>query len=147
MYSYGNYRILPEKELMVMYLSGRINVEEFIAICNLLIKDPEFNTEFNILIDFKDTTLDFNREGVERMVTWIEQNARWPRRSAYLTQTPNQVATTMMYDNLLKGILPVKIRICSTVKKAMDWVGLSHEDQIEVEDMLALLKDSLAVSR
>jgi len=51
------YRIVKDLNLIICYYRGAITLNDMVSLTKKLLADSEFSTEFNVMIDFKDTVL------------------------------------------------------------------------------------------
>lgn len=114
------YLIDIDKCLIIEYYSGVFNADEFIEFKTLVGRDKDYNPNFNILHDFRETEFSVGINGILKYVTLISENAHYVgnRKSVMLTSTPNQVVVSLQFD-MLKQNLPISVKVCSTFRTAL----------------------------
>jgi hypothetical protein len=132
--------ILPELKLIIEYFAGQIDAECVLAEKERMINDPSFDNSFNVLDDFRDARMDYSLEGTKEIIEWIARNHNFPRKSAHLTTTPDQVVATTLFDKLKSTKLVINLRIFSTLEQAVDWINLDMDKKPIIEDAIRKLK-------
>lgn len=140
MHCYTNFKIVPEKKLIIEYFSGTINLDEIIKLKYLESKNPHFCPDFNIIDDSRDAEFLLNEKDIKLYIKILSNNELFvgKRNAAYLTKTPHQVVIATLFD-LLKKELPLNIKIVSTIDAALQWVGILREKEL-VKFYLNVLK-------
>jgi len=106
--------------------------------------DPKFNPNYNCLVDFRDTEITMNKEGLKSMSKFIdffkgEQAVLSNRKSALLTSGPQQV----VLSSLLKQMsieLPISFEIFSTLESSVAFINGSSRSLQRIDDELFKLK-------
>ncbi|NOQ28341.1 MAG: hypothetical protein GQ564_23510 [Bacteroidales bacterium] len=141
MISYSNFKIIPDKKLIIEYFSGKIELKDILELKRRESIEKEYNSNFNIIDDSRDAEFLLNQNEISTYVNHIINNKliNGKRNAAYLTKTPNQVVIATLFD-MLKKELPINVKIFSTVEVAMNWLELSEEDKKLVEFYLEELR-------
>jgi len=141
MKSYINYKIIKGLKLIVEYYSGPIYFDDFITIHDRKSNDKDFNLNYNLLIDFRDAEIHLEKEDILRLVDYHRDNNKLygSRYAAHITKTPKQVVAGTMFDVLNKQ-LPITIKVFSTVKASLIWLGV-FKDKSKIESYLEALKN------
>lgn len=141
MHNITNYFILKERKLIIEYYSGKIYLNDFLKIHEKKSKDKDFNVNFNLLIDFRNAEILLSETDVLALVNFHKNNKKLfgKRKSAHLTQTPDQVLSGMHFDIFNKE-LPIIIKIFSTLEASLRWLGLEIEDIEIIKSNLDKLK-------
>ena len=134
------YIILPELNLIVEYFAGQIDPDCVIASKERMLNDPQFDKAYNLLDDFRDAILEYSIEGIKDIITWIAKNHNFPRQSAHLTTSPDQVVATTLFDRLKSIDLSINLKIFSTIDKAVKWVQLTEDEIPIIEAAIEELK-------
>ena len=134
------YTILPELNLIVEYFSGPIDAECVISAKKRIIDDPLFDQSYNVLDDFRDAIMDYSVEGIKDIIIWIAENHNYPRKSAHLTTSPDQVVATTLFDKLKSTKLVINLKIFSTIESAINWVDINENMLDTIENAIATLK-------
>lgn len=141
MRNYGNFKILKNKRLIVEYYSGIILLDDFISLHTRKGNHPDFNKNFNLLIDFRDANIQLSKEDIYALIAFHQRNEKLlgERIAAHLTLTPRQVVSSSNFD-IYNEVLPIRIAVFSTLGAALNWVGLGYNDQAEIQACLDAFK-------
>ncbi len=135
------YSILPELNLIIECFGGRFNATDILKLKIEELKDPKYNSSFNIIGDLTLSTVDTTYEELVDYIQTIKSMSGIisNRKSAIITATPNHV----VYSTLLKTLgkeLPMRYEIVSTQNAAYNFLGISPFDYSKVESVLKALK-------
>lgn len=113
----GAYYISVENKLIVIYLSGYIDIDDLIYLQNVMHLNPTFNAYFDVIIDFRDSIPVANEQDIKRYIEFMKMNSQYfrNRKGAYLTSKPNEVVATTLFSILLNDI-PIKTMIFSSIE-------------------------------
>lgn len=141
-----DYFILTERNIIIEYYSGEFRVDEFLEFKKTIAKDPNYDPNFNVFHDFRNAEFIFNMNDISKYIAHLTENKKYliHRKSSMLTNSPNQVVTSLMFE-MLKKNLPIKTRVCSTLDYALDFIGLLSEDRGIVESWIE--KRSLSLKK
>lgn len=141
MNSYSNFKIIPEKKVIIEYFYGKIELKDIIELKYRESLETGYNSNYNIIDDSRDAEFLLDENEISAYVNHIINNKliNGKRNAAYLTQTPNQVVIAMLFD-MLKKELPINVSIFSTLESAINWVGLLAEDKKLIEFYLEKLR-------
>jgi len=142
------YRILPELSLIIEYLGGKVDGDDAINLKIIEKKDPNYNPNYNCLVDFRDTDIYMNDEGMISMSKFIEffkgeKVVLSKRKSALLTSEPQQV----VLSTLLKEFsveLPAYFDIFSTLQSSMVFINCPLSNAQVINDVIIKLKTNAA---
>jgi len=129
-----DFKIVPEKKLIIEYLKGDISYDDFIQLKESQFSDKDYDPHFNILDDFRDANFLFNYTKVLDYIKYVKKSKIYygNKRTALLTNTPNQVVISTFFS-IVKEELPFKVDllICSTLENAQNHLGISNDDDIK----------------
>lgn len=131
-------------ELIVVDFS-RINLlGSFNNFFSAIVNDKEFNSSYNAIADFRGNSKNFSYDEVLELVDMVIKNDKihGKRKTAFLTDSPNSVFVTTIYELNLKDF-PMKIKTFSTIQNAINWLDLS-DNMEEINDTLVKLKTQLS---
>jgi hypothetical protein len=134
------YRILPERRLIIGCYSGEVNENDIITLKKAILNDEKFSTGFNVLDDYRDVVFVTSANSYDQFLNWFKASFNWERRSAVLTDTPEQVTNILRFDTIQKSKLPININVFTTLPAALQWLGLSASNTTEIEDIILDLK-------
>lgn len=136
--------ILEKQSLILEYYSGQFFVDELIDFKRRIGKDEKFKPHFNVLSDIRELEFLFKPEEVEKYIQFLLENKNHigKRKTAMITKTPNQVATSLGFD-MLKDDLPVQFKIFSTFKSAIDFINIAAKEKKELQTLFKKLITNL----
>jgi hypothetical protein len=138
-----SYKIFPELKLIIEVVGGSISIDDFIELKRNEILDKNYNPNYNFIVSVNYLEPSFEDEQLKKIIDYIKDNRAiiGKRRSAILTETPKQTVASIMYESATKG-LPMSFKTVSTIKAAMDWVGVSFEHESFILKNIELMKNS-----
>ncbi len=136
------YIILDNKSLIIESYIGNFKVDELIEFKVKVSNDKIYDPNFNVIHDFRKLEFLFGIEEISKYINLISKNSKLlgNRKSVMITETPNQVVTSMGFD-LLKNNLPIQVNVCSTLENAFNFINLPKEDWKFIESLVNSLKD------
>jgi hypothetical protein len=136
------YYILKDKNLIIEILRGRFDLSEFINLKKSESEDPDFDPNFNSLLDIRNIKNAFSKEirdDLEKYLGLIKtiQHVTKRKKTAVITGTPSQVTGITWYT--LIDDRGIDYKVFSTLKAATEWLGVS---EINLKDTDPSLTDS-----
>lgn len=118
------YKILPNENLVLEFHRGTLEASAYIEFKKILLEDPLFKPNLNHFINFKNVIFETPPEELKTFVGYIKNNvqALGKRKLAFVTDTPNQVVTTTMYQIMLQNSTLIS-EIFSTNETALHWLN------------------------
>jgi hypothetical protein len=135
------YCILPELNLIIEYYSGIIGVEEIKNLELLKNKDKEYNGEYNIILDMSDAEFNLDENDIDEVSLFMQTNkdSFGKRKCAFITKTPNQVVSPMLYKSQIK-FLPMKYEVFSTMNASLKFINVSRIHKKYIKNIIKNLK-------
>ncbi|PKQ64860.1 hypothetical protein BZG02_03130 [Labilibaculum filiforme] len=135
------YQIIADHSLIIESYNGKFNVDELIAFKEKVGEDKDYHPNFNIIHDFRDIEFQLEIKEIAKYVKLISENEKYKgtRKSAMLTETPNQVTTAMGFD-FLKKDLKIHVHVCSTIETVFTFIGLPKKDWELIASHITSLK-------
>jgi len=142
MKTYIHYKILPELNLILEYYGGKINLNDVINHKSLEIRDIDYNENYHFISDMRDAEFNIISQDFNEYLNFLNKNNKviGQRKSAILTNTPNQVAITSLFKSKSKHF-PVRFEIFSTLEGAFNWVNLSKDLHEAIKETIRNLKE------
>lgn len=124
-----NYKIFPDKKLIIECIRGIVHVDEFIQLKSCESHDQMYNSTYNVFVDLLGSEPKVRDAELHHLVRYFKNNPSFfeRRNVAVLTDSPNQVVTTELF-NLYYKKESTNLKIASTLYTAIQWVGLSPND-------------------
>ena len=140
-----SYKIISEEKLIIESFCGKITLEELKFHKEKLLIDEAYDSKFRILADLVRASFVFSKQYLDDYVKFIISTDKIIdfRQVAVLTNTPEQVSVTTMYD-LRKNNLPMNLKIVSTTEAAVEWLGLPFSNIEKFESLLQKLRSYCA---
>ena len=136
----GKYKIIVDKQLIIIYFSGNIDVDDLINLQKNLHSNPAFDASFDVIADFRDCLTIVSQDDIARYVQFMKDNISYyqKRKGAYLTCKPNQVVATTLFSIKLSE-LPIEIKIFSSIGSIVHWLYARQIDFQFIENTLSQL--------
>lgn len=134
MKNYIDFLIVKELKLIIEYYAGDIYLEDFIRTHDKKGNHSDFNANFNLMVDFRDSTIHLTQPEIIQLVDY-HKNSKilyGERKAAHITKTPRQVVAGMNFDIHNKK-LPISIKVFSTVGASLNWVNVKMDELITIE--------------
>ena len=120
-----NYRIIKEKQLVVMCFEGDLTPEIVISFIDDLVKNPAYDPGYSSIVDLRNCNLLYDIESMKRTLEYMATASGFAakRKTAYITSSSIHVVPPMMmtsgnYD------FPMDVKVHSTVDSAISWLNL-----------------------
>lgn len=135
------YKILPQKKLIIEYYSGTLYREDLIFCKQSLFQNVAYNMTYNILHDFRDVTFEAGLPDVNTFIDFVKTSkvSYAQKKIALLTDHSNQVTMSYLFKMLKKETYLIT-EIFNTVEGAILWTGLSSAELDYVESILKELR-------
>ncbi len=139
----SDYKIIPEMELVLQVHKGTIDFSSIKKLKSEICKQPEYQSDFNFIIDIRDAEVIMSREELiaygNMLFDKIEPTI--PIKGAVLVKTPEQIATTMVVRLNLKSSL-IEYQSFSNVKSCLAWIGVPNSkfNTMAIEAYISSLK-------
>lgn len=116
--------ILPNEKLVIEYLSGPITIFDARLLKQKELSDKQYVSDYFFLVDLRKATLLFSDDEMDEYVEFISESTTnvTYRKSAILTNTPEQVTFSMLYRERGRD-LPTEWEVFSTFNRAVQWLS------------------------
>jgi hypothetical protein len=131
----AKYKIITELKVIVEYFEGDIFLNDMIDFETREMNDKDYNPKFNMITDLRNVELIASENDVLQFVSFMKKTTQLldQRKVAIITNTPKQAALTTLYV-LYFADSPIVNKVFSTLKGAIEWIGLPSEKISVVED-------------
>jgi len=135
------YKILPDLSLFLEYYCGQIVLKDLFDLKKKEVADKDYNPTFNAIGDLREAQFSISVPEIIEYSNFVKNTLKvsGKRSTAILTNTPDQVARSSIYQMECKN-LPISTKIVSTVQSALEWIGLSVEYADFIEETFKKLK-------
>lgn len=134
----ASYKILPEFELIIETYVGKFFPSEYERMKKDEFADPQFNMNYNTLVDIRKVEIDFNgaiiEDNVSLMSEFLKINKEQigKRKCAIFTSKPEQVVGSIFFSDYIKT-LPITVGAYSTLDGALEWLNIKDRQSIMQE--------------
>lgn len=139
---YSNYKILKDQSLIIESHSGVMYLQNLKNFTDIQLKDPDYNPNYNVLIDVRDVDVKFNVNEINDYISYVKthENIYGDRKEAILTDTSRQVAMASLYAGM-QHLLRARIMVFSTIRSIIEWLAITHLDENEITTILDQFKN------
>ncbi len=134
---YFTYKIIPELKLIIEFGYGILNYENGLSFKLIESQDKDFNSTFNFLVVYTHLKIQYTKEDIAHYVDELKEHKEivGNRKSAMLTDTPNQVVFNYIYRDALKEFA-MTFEIFSSLSVAVDWLGVPIENESTINNLI-----------
>jgi hypothetical protein len=142
----NSYIILPDLKLIIESYSDKTTINDALELKEKEINDLYYDSSFNFIILFVNFTIPIKTDTeseINKYIDSIKSNKKilGNRKSAILTEKPNQVVLGNFYEMATKE-LPMNFKIFSTIRSALNWIGIPNEYEQIVAKHIEILKNN-----
>lgn len=122
---------------MIALYSGEIALSDMLEMNQRISKDPDFNSNFNIILDVRNMEHLLKFEEIKMLVDYYSKNTDNMsniRLEAILSKKEDITAGSILFEKL-SDKLPMRFKTVYSLKAALDWVGIrpEYEEMIKYE--------------
>ena len=140
----GAYKVFDNKNIIIEYYSGEITVDDFLSLKERISKEPNYNFFSDTILDIRDANLKVSETDLLKLFDFLHSKfskEEGKRKTAYLTNSPNDVVQSTLFSNLLESKkLNVNPRIFSTMEGVVSWFDNPDINKEILETILYELK-------
>lgn len=135
------YKILKEDNFLILNYCEKTSLNDLFNSINIVANDIDYNSNMSILNDLRDCEIPTDERSICKLTEYIKNNKKIyaKRRTALLTESPNQVVFSTLLVDLKKESL-VSISIVSTLKSALMHLKGNTKDYMLINDIIKDLK-------
>ena len=118
------YQIDTIKRVITETWPEIVSFEDYKQVKQSEFNDPDFDADFNVITDMRLLNLELNVIIIDKIINFIDNNSNTmkDRKSAILTNKPNQVVNSFVFRSGAKN-LPLNIKVFSTMEGALNWIS------------------------
>jgi hypothetical protein len=141
---YTAYKILPEFHLIVQYLRGPVEGDDAIHLVEAIRQDDSYSPKYNILIDFRDITINYPakiKDSLSGFISYINENPglmSGKRMSILFSQPIQAVLSTFLREDY--SALSILTGLFSTLEAALKNLNIPQTDVHRIHEEIEKLK-------
>lgn len=141
MKKFTSYKIVPELNLIIGNYQGNIGLKEVMLQTYSFTIDPDFNPEFNVLLDFRNSSAIAFRMDIDDYVRFLKKTLILKNKVmvGILYRTPNQEYLLKIYKGLGK-FLNMEIGYFIQLEDCLNWMNFSETEKSFISKTLTNLK-------
>lgn len=126
------YTILPHKEAILCKLTGSINYEIFVKALRHAWSHPDYQPEFNTLVDLREASVDLTTAEISSLIEMLVKTKAAPKaKFTLVVDRPFEAALAMIFESKL--VKAMNSKNFTDLESAADFISVTPE---EVLDML-----------
>jgi len=143
---YASYRINSEQKLVIQYLEGDVTFQALQKFRMSVFSDPLYKPGYSRLNDFRNASFNVTPEIIKKYSAFEKSAAKYSTsKIVLLTDTPDQVATSMLYGFYSTGSSIVET--FSTLESALRFLGISTNNLEQIQEEMRQLQSSKTLIR
>jgi hypothetical protein len=119
-----NYKILKEHKLKLLMYEGRTTIPEWQEAIQNMRADPDYSSEYDVLIDVTRIEKHFSRQDLEQMMTISYPQVRY----AIIAPQDVSFGIARMYEMMSEGRLKTSVRVFRRWDQALKWLGRNPDE-------------------
>lgn len=134
-----DYIIVSDYNLIIEIAKGEIDFADYIQLKIREAEDPLYNANYNFIVDLRNAVPKNNLKIEKEFQLYISHVKNIPnvlnnRKSAFITDTPQQVVAVTFYKML--SDLPIIIEVFTTFESAIQWLNVESITPEIVESLI-----------
>jgi hypothetical protein len=115
----------PENRLIIEILKGEITLKDLVECQSKMINNPEFSDSYYTLLDIRGAVFNFTKFDKIRFSVFLRDiatNFNLDRKCAIVTNSPEEVVSSIIFQKVMRAVSPLKIKIFSTIEAALEYL-------------------------
>jgi len=138
-----SYQIIKKYNIIIRYFVNSVAIKDIYANISNSISDPSYNSDLNIMFDFRDAVFNIDMEAIREFADNIRKHPslQGKRVIVFLTHTPNHV----VFSNILHSFQQYQrfqIHVLSTMEATLLNLRLESRLITEMEEIISKMKRS-----
>jgi hypothetical protein len=131
----ASFKILPSNKLIIERFTGTFKLSEYIRVKKEEFSHSDFDSNFDVLADIRETVYGLKTgtqdETILSVTDYLKSNKEkiGKRKCAFLAINPDQVVSSIFYENFVKG-LNIVSKSFTTLNAALDWLAIKDKKEI-----------------
>lgn len=119
-----DYRIIPEKALIVIVNHEKLSFDELLAFREKLHSDPQYSEDYDVVNDTTNLTLQYATEEVNRMA----MSDFPPIKIAIIAPSDLSFGMSRMWETKVDMNSNAEVNVFREIEAALDWLGKNFDD-------------------
>lgn len=131
------YIIIKEHRLIVQNHIGPFNGEDMKRVKLKIIEDPDFEQDFNFLVDLRDSEINMTSEELIEYENWLLSHPILGKieKFALFTNTPQQFEIALDYISKA-GIRVNHYEIFRTLGDTLKWLNIDQSNKLNINNQI-----------
>lgn len=137
------YKIIPELNLIIDCWNGKLTFDKILASKLDQVKDKDWNQAYNNISDIRNAVFDLTNEDAKKIIDYTKTDKRWQekRKTAYLTNNPNQVVFQKLLEINKTQEIPNKIESFYTINAILNWLQINMSEYDKINKIVTKLAE------
>lgn len=138
---YLSFCILPEYEVILCNLQGKIQLSDLIDLNIRFISDPLYHPSYNVILDFRESLTIGYRIDVAEYINFFRKSVKLKKivKVGILYTTTNQEFLFNIYKAVGK-LVKLDVELFKKIDACLQWIAFSPEGQLVVKDNFLKIK-------
>lgn len=138
-----NYKIIPELKIYIDCWYGKLTFDKILTAKLEQVNDSLWNQAYNNISDIRNAIFTLSDEEAKKIIDYTRTDERWQydRKTAYLTNNPNQIVFQKLLEFNKSQEIPNKIEAFSTLEAIMSWLNIDKCDFDKINNIIIELTE------
>jgi hypothetical protein len=137
------YQIIPELGLHIDCWFGELTFDKILSSKLEQVNDSLWNQAYNNISDVRNAVFILNDEEAKKIIEYTKVDSRWQykRKTAYLTENPNQVVFQNLLEMNKSKEIPNEMECFSTLYAALNWLNIDLKEMKRIKEIVEQLSE------
>lgn len=140
------YKIFKDWQVIVIYYSGDVTIDDVKTLMAELSKEPDYSPKFATINDFRDSNLLIKITEIRAYINYLRDKLKIieKRKIAFLTTKPHHVVTTQLF-NKYASVFSVMGQVFTTTEGLLEWLQNDSLDCESFHNIISEIKSRLKI--
>lgn len=137
------YKILSELNLIIDCWYGELTFDKILASKLEQAQNAKWNQGYHNISDIRNAVFSLTNTEAKKIIDYTKTDMRWQhkRKTAYLTNNPNQVVFQKILELNKSKDIPNEIKSFSTLGAALNWIKIDMSEFDKINNIILELTD------
>lgn len=137
------YKIIPELNLIIDCWYGELTFDKILSSKLEQANDPEWNQAYHNISDIRNAVFSLSDKEAKKIIDYTRTDIRWQhkRKTAYLTDNPNQVVFQKLLEFNKSREIPNEIEGFSTLNAILNWLQIDMSEFEKINNIIRELSE------